>query len=184
MTTYIKINPDQTVVYSYGYRQLVQDNPQTSFPAAMPDSALAEWGVFPVTATVKPSSNRITEVVEEAAPVKIGNTWTQQWTVRSATTQEQTQAKAILQQEVVDATQQRLDDFAQTRQYDGILSACTYSTSPTQKFQDEGQYCVAQRDATWAKLYEMLAEIEAGTRPIPQSFADIEPELPALVWPV
>lgn len=88
-----------------------------------------------------------------------------------------------IKNEVVTATQQRLDSFAQSRQYDGILSACTYHTSPTPKFQVEGQYCLAQRDATWAKLYEILAEVEAGTRPMPQSFADIESELPALVWP-
>ena len=34
-----------------------------------------------------------------------------------------------LYKEVVDATQRRLDDFARTRNYDGILSACTYATS-------------------------------------------------------
>lgn len=90
---------------------------------------------------------------------------------------------ASIQKSIVDATQQRLDDFAKTRGYDGILSACTYATSPTPKFAAEGQYCVAQRDATWAKLYEMLAEVEAGTRPMPTGYADIEAELPALTWP-
>lgn len=184
MTTYIRVKQDQTTVYPYALWQLREDFPNTSFPQPYELAPLADFGVFPVTATAKPSSNRVTQVVEETTPVKIGNDWTQQWTVRSATPGEQAQAKAVLQQEIVDATQQRLDDFAKTRQYDGILSACTYSTSPTPKFQAEGQYCVAQRDATWAKLYEMLAEVEAGTRPIPQSFADVEPELPALVWPV
>jgi hypothetical protein len=36
---------------------------------------------------------------------------------------------------------------------------------------------------TWARLYELLAEVQAGTRPMPTGFADIEPELPPLVWP-
>ena len=88
-----------------------------------------------------------------------------------------------IQASIVTATQQRLDDFAKTRNYDGILSACTYATSTVLKFKTEGQYCVEARDATWAKLYEMLAEVEAGTRPMPSGYADIEPELPALVWP-
>lgn len=184
MSSYIKVNANQTVVYPYSTQQLRADNPNTSFPAEHTAASLASWSVFPVTATASPSANRVTQVVEEATPVQINNVWTQQWAVRAATAPEQAQAKAVLQQEVVDATQQRLDSFAQSRQYDGILSACTYSTSPTLKFQTEGQYCVEQRDATWAKLYEILAEVEAGTRPIPQSFADIEPELPALVWPV
>ena len=52
------------------------------------------------------------------------------------------------------------------------------------KFQTEGQYAVTARDATWEKLYEILAEVEAGTRPIPTSFSDIESELPVLIWPV
>jgi hypothetical protein len=29
----------------------------------------------------------------------------------------------------------------------------------------------------------LLAEVQAGTRPMPSGFADIEPELPPLVWP-
>ncbi len=88
-----------------------------------------------------------------------------------------------LQAEVVQATQQRLDDFARTRNYDGILSLCTYATSTVPKFKAEGQYGVTARDATWAKLYEILAEVDAGNRPMPNGFSDIEPELPALVWP-
>ena len=87
-----------------------------------------------------------------------------------------------LQERVVTATQERLDDFAKTRNYDGILSACTYATSAVSKFALEGQCCVTSRDATWAALYTILAEIQAGTRPMPTSYADIEPLLPALTW--
>ena len=83
----------------------------------------------------------------------------------------------------MDATQKRLDDFAKTRLYDGILSACTYATSSVQKFQAEGQYCVNARDTTWATLYTILGEVQQGTRPVPSGFADIEPLLPALVRP-
>jgi hypothetical protein len=90
---------------------------------------------------------------------------------------------AAVQERIVQQTQQRLDAFARTRNYDGILSLCTYATSTVPKFQAEGQYGVTARDATWAKLYEMLAEVEAGTRPVPTGYADIEPELPVLQWP-
>lgn len=88
-----------------------------------------------------------------------------------------------LQTTIVAATQARLDDFAKTKNYDGILSACTYATSSVPKFAAEGQYAVSARDATWAKLYEMLAEVKAGTRPMPAGFSDIEGDLPALEWP-
>lgn len=88
-----------------------------------------------------------------------------------------------LAESIVNATQRRLDTFARSRNYDGILSACTYVNSPVQKFSVEGQYCVQARALTWATLYQVLAEIEAGTRPAPSSFSDIEPFLPPLVWP-
>lgn len=90
---------------------------------------------------------------------------------------------ARLQQEVIAETQKRLDDFARTRNYDGILSLCTYATSTNVKFQTEGQYGVQARDNTWATLYEILDEVQSGTRPMPSSYADIEPELPVLSWP-
>lgn len=89
-----------------------------------------------------------------------------------------------LQQEIVAATQTRLDDFAKTRNYDGILSLCTYATDTNPRFAAEGQYGVEARSVTWAKLYEILDEVKAGTRPTPSSFADIESELPVLTWPV
>lgn len=88
-----------------------------------------------------------------------------------------------VKERIIQATQQRLDIFAKTRNYDGILSLCTYATSTNLKFKLEGQYGVEARDATWEKLYEILAEVETGTRPMPIGFKDIESELPILQWP-
>jgi hypothetical protein len=81
------------------------------------------------------------------------------------------------------ATQARLDSFARTRNYDGILSACTYKDSSVEQFAADGAYAMAARDATWAALYALLLEVEAHTKPMPTSFADVEPLLPDLVWP-
>ena len=81
-----------------------------------------------------------------------------------------------------EGVQKHLDDFARTRNYDGILSAATYATSTVPKFAAEGQYAVEARDATWAKSYEVMAEVEAGTRPMP-TLEELISELPALVWP-
>lgn len=78
--------------------------------------------------------------------------------------------------------QQHLDTFARTRNYDGILSAATYATSQVAKFNAEGQYAVEARDATWAKCYEILAAVEAGTRPMP-TLDELLAELPVLTWP-
>lgn len=89
-----------------------------------------------------------------------------------------------IQQEIIKAVQLRLDTFAQSRNYDSILSACTYSTSVIEKFSSEGQYAVNARDMTWAELYTILGEVQTGERPMPTGYADIESELPVLSWPV
>lgn len=88
-----------------------------------------------------------------------------------------------LQRNFSAAIQLRLDTFAGTRNYDSILSACTYATSTVAKFKTEGQACVNLRDATWAAAYDVLSKVQAGQRPMPTGIADIEADLPALVWP-
>ena len=88
-----------------------------------------------------------------------------------------------LKSNIESRTQQRLDDFARARNYASMMSFCTSATSANSRFSAEGQYGVAARDATWAKLYEILAEVESGIRPVPANYEDIEPELPALEWP-
>ena len=87
-----------------------------------------------------------------------------------------------LQRQFVDAIQARLDAFAQTRNYDGILSAATYATSTVPTFQTEGQYAVQARDVTWAKGYEILGAVMSGQRPMP-TLAEVIAELPELEWP-
>jgi len=79
--------------------------------------------------------------------------------------------------------QARLDTFARTRGYDGILSAATYASSTNAQFATEGQYAVNARDLTWAKCYEILGAVQSGTRPMP-TLAEIEAELPVLEWPL
>ncbi|WP_435626994.1 hypothetical protein [Candidatus Ferrigenium straubiae] len=78
--------------------------------------------------------------------------------------------------------QKRLDDFAKTRGYDGILSACTYATSLVPTFKAEGQYCVEARDNTWAVAYAIMNAVQSGQRPMPTK-AEVIAELPNLIWP-
>lgn len=89
----------------------------------------------------------------------------------------------LLQLKIMTATQQRLDDFARTRNYDGIISLCTYATSQNVNFKAEGQYGVAARDATWSKLFDIFATVEPEKKPAFTSYADIKDHLPVLAWP-
>lgn len=75
-----------------------------------------------------------------------------------------------------------LDATARTRNYDGILSLCSYAASANPKFGPEGLAGVAWRDAVWASCYSILAEVQSGTRAVPTA-AELMAELPAMVWP-
>lgn len=181
---YALVQNDAVSKYPYTVTDARRDNPDVSFPPNPDDATMAVFGAMRVVFTNAPSFNQDTQRLQEGTPVFNVDRWEQTWQVVDLTAEELQAKKQALQDGIVAQTQQRLDTFAQTRNYDGILSACTYATSPTAKFAAEGQYCVESRDATWAKLYSILAEVEAGTRPMPTGYADIEAELPTLVWPL
>jgi len=178
------INNQQVEKYPYSIGQLRKDNPQVSFPKYPTDDLLAAYNVFPVAPTEQPAFDRATEKVQEGTPALESGQWVQVWNTTPLTPEEQQQYLQGLQDDIASQTQQRLDSFAKTRNYDGILSLCTYATSANPKFRQEGLYGVEVRDSTWAKLYEILAEVEAGTRPVPSGYAGIESELPELAWPI
>lgn len=180
---YALIQNNAVVRYPYTPTDLRLENPQTSFPAHLSEQLLASWSVFPVFDPGQPSHDTATQSVDELPPVFVvnANRWERQWAVRAATAQEIADRQSALITEFTNKTQERLDAFARTKGYDGILSACTYATSPTQSFAAEGQYCVNQRDATWATLYQIMADVVAGQRSIP-TWEQLESELPTLAW--
>lgn len=170
--------------YPYSKTDFIHSNPQISWPQGrIAEDVFASYGVLPVHGETPAVGSA--QTAEETTPVYNETTqrWERRFVVRDMTAEELAQHKQQLLNSVVMQTQQRLDDFAATRNYDGILSACTYATSVIPKFSVEGQYCVAQRDATWAVLYQIMAEVEASTRTLPSGYAEIEPLLPPLEWP-
>lgn len=82
----------------------------------------------------------------------------------------------------VQAVSVYMDQAAQERRYDGILSLCTYATSTDATFAAEGQAGVDFRDTCWRYCYDTLAEVQAGKRPAPELEAFLG-ELPRLTWP-
>lgn len=142
----------------------------------------------------QPEYTSVLEYVREITPVlTVKGTWEQQWLVcKKFNTQEEESAAlaadaamklAEFQSQVVQQVQQRLDNFAKTRNYDNILSAATYATSAVLKFQAEGQYAVNARDSTWATLYSVMEQALSGQITMPTSYEQVEMLLPTLVWP-
>ena len=145
-------------------------------------------GIYDLVQQPQPTFNPITQICVDGGVVNLEGTWTAAWSVldlpEEAIANNIANATKQVQESVVVATQARLDDFAKTRNYDGILSACTYAGSLIPTFKADGLYCCTARDATWATLYEFMAEVQAGTKPMPTGFASVEPLLPVLSWPV
>lgn len=144
--------------------------------AVHPDSSIpdgASFGAFSWYAPSEPQAHDPrTHVAVEIAPVG----GVQQWRIDPAPVEHVIAS-------VQTAVQQRLDDFARTRNYDGILSAATYATSSVPAFAAEGQYAVHARDASWAACYQIMSDVQAGTRLMPASIQEVLAELPALEWP-
>lgn len=82
----------------------------------------------------------------------------------------------------VAAIQTRLDEFARTRGYDGILNAATYANSTIPKYQVEGEYAMVARDATWLKANEIMNGMVSDSQSIP-TIDEVMAELPILAWP-
>lgn len=174
---------EQNKIIVGDYRELF---PNTSFSPSGPSTAwMMDHNCLPVSVFIP--HDRATEKLVTASPyVKEGQVFTVRVEAKTAAEllQEADSAKEKLLKQIIEATQQRLDTFAQTRNYDSILSACTYATSLNPKFSAEGQYCVQVRDNMWSTLYGFIADVEAGIQPMPSSFEDIEPLLPVLEWPL
>lgn len=178
--SYVKINTLEKVEAA----DIMLANPEVSFPnRSWSDDELAPYGYAELHFPVEHPFPGTYEKLVEVEPAKIDGKWFIQFAIVPMTDDEVRRKNEQIRSDIIIQTQSRLDNFAQSRNYDGILSLATYATSTNAKFQTEGQYGVEARDATWAKLYEIMGEVDAGTRPMPSGFADVEPELPVLEWP-
>lgn len=157
--------------------------PSTSFGQPFNPPELYAW-VFP---TPQPAHDVVTHAVREIAPELVEGNYEQRWEVYALSEEQAAANLAAFNQarfnQIVAQAQARLDAFARTRNYDDIKSASDYAGCSVERFNTEGTYCRDVRAETWAALYTMLDEVNAGTRPIPASLADLEAELPKLAWP-
>ena len=87
---------------------------------------------------------------------------------------------------VLAVTRQRLGEqlnaFAQTRDYDDIVSLCSYATDPEPDHAAEGQHGVALRSQVWAAIRDYQKDVISGAKPVPRFESDIFEVVPALTW--
>lgn len=85
-----------------------------------------------------------------------------------------------VQTQLTRVVQAYLDSTAQKLGYDSCLSVCSYVDTGVTKFDEEGEAFRKWRSAVWAKGYEILDAVKAGTREIPTE-TELFAELPLLV---
>ena len=180
--------------------QLRKMYPNTSLPRQWKAATLEALGIEPVLASPAPTVTDLQVAYKDGVTQDALGNWVWNWTIRDKfsdvvdedgnvvkTVAEQIQemrdaeAKA-LQDTYVNAVQAHLDAEARTRNYDSILSLCTYATSTDVKFAAEGQAGVAWRDAVWAKCYSTLVDVATGVRTQP-TVEEFIAELPTIIWP-
>lgn len=185
---YAQLNQDGTYSHQITTSGNVEwdENNFCTAAALIADGKAEQFRVVELLETDAPAINPITESVTRDGGELVDGQWQYKWRVDALTPEQiainQAAATAVFVNTVTTTTQARLDDFAKTRNYDGILSACTYASSSVLKFATEGQYCVDSRDATWATLYTIMGQVQAGQRPMP-TLDEILGELPVLTWP-
>lgn len=171
--------------YPYPLGDLMADHPSTSFPAPLNAADLAEFGVYPVLA-VDPPGATLEQTVTEAAPELIDGVWTQQWALTPVSAevlaQRQADAQAALVARFTAELEAHYDAKARERRYDTRYT-CALRAGYAGPFQAEGAAFAQWMDACNAHAYTVLAQVQAGQRPMPASPQALIDELPALVWP-
>lgn len=87
-----------------------------------------------------------------------------------------------IQKQLTDGVQAYMDSKVQERNYDNVHTCVgTYLYSPVEKFRLEAEAVRDWVSYVWAKCYAILAEVKAGTRPVP-TLEEVIAELPVLEW--
>jgi hypothetical protein len=92
-----------------------------------------------------------------------------------------TKSAALTVKKYTERLEQHYDTMAQTKQYDSRLT-CTLRAGFAGPFQTEGQAFAVWMDTCNALAYQIMADVQAGTRPLPAE-DELVAELPVMVWP-
>jgi len=149
---YVKVTNGTPTPYTIG--QLRRDNPNVSFPRIIPDSVLADYSVYPVSAGDVPDFNERTETVTQSdTPSVVNGQWVYTWTKSSKTDDEISQYDSVIGEGVRAKRNELLKD---TDHYG--LSDVTMSAAMT-------TYRQALRDITDHANFPNLEDADWPTKP-------------------
>jgi len=175
------INKETLVQISeYDFRKL---HPETFFPVMLSDDAISETGHAILHYDVaRPTPALYQKVISTSVQVLEGK-YQEIWELTDMTDEEKNAVDLGIQTDIVNQTQARLDRFAQTRGYDNVDSTSKYNGSKNPRYASDFKTISDACSDTWDALYAYQVEVEAGIKPKPGGYADVELLLPALAWP-
>lgn len=159
--------------------------PNVSFPIGRLQESFADLDIYYVYVDPEPSVDFFHKAVQHSPVYDLEtNCWKATWSIEEQvrTPEEIHSEQTRILTQLTEAIQEFLDTKVRERNYDGILSLCTYAASTIEKFRLEGQAGVNWRDSCWATAYHIMDEVLTGQRPIP-TVEELLSELPKLVWP-
>jgi hypothetical protein len=96
---HVKVTDGAVEAFPYGLRELMRDNPNTSFPEGVGDEFLVQYGIYPVTpAEIPQPFDNVNQNCAVANPVLVDGTWTQSWLITEASDAEKAQRLGDLAQ--------------------------------------------------------------------------------------
>jgi len=179
---YVKASGNTVEKFPYSIGLLRKENPNTSFPKRMSDSALANWGVYPVTEAPDPAYDDVTQrVVIDSHPTLVSGNWVRQKSVVALSAEEAEAKSKALMDSYSAAVQNLLDSTAKEKGYDNIISMTSYANSGNAKWANEATAAISWRDACWNEsLVQMGNYLATGNKP---SMEDFLAAMPTPVWP-
>lgn len=157
--------------------------PNVSFANPFVPPANFKW-VFPAP---QPSYDPKSQHLVQGAPNLTGlGHYEQTWEVITLAPEQvasnELEATLKLQRDIITAMDNLFDTTAQSKKYDSRVT-CALRAGYTGPFQAEGIAFAQWMDTCNALGYQMLAEVQAGTRPMPSSVAEALALLPEMIWP-
>ena len=166
------INPETREVFTL-HSEIRAAFPGFSFPAEMSEGDIAFAGLVPVEPS-EPPQHSDTHSAVQAPPELVNGAWRQVW----ASVPKPAPTVADFDKALTD----HLDATAKQRRYESRVT-CALRAAYSGPFQAEGRAFAQWMDECNALAYQLLAELEAGTRPWPVTTQALIDELPAMVWP-
>lgn len=155
--------------------------PSTSFPEHLDEADLSSFGFAPVRLSPRPVFDPMTHAVYEGEPELADGIYSQTWVIRAKTPEELSAAQTELLASYTSALDAHIDATAKADRWDNRITCVMRAGYPNQ-WQAKGIAFGTWMDTCYALAYQIMADVQAGTRALP-TIQEFISEMPVMEWP-